>query len=232
MVLGLVAGVLVSRWLIGHRPNIAVRLGLRAPYESLAEDDDGPPAVDPESIPITVNPTEEAKVASIAHPQLRRLLNALLKWKPKRHRDEDGFQRSFRTHLLKNGYTDEEVKRHERVNWTAYDRDATSKDKKAIPDYVVENIVLVEIKRNITGSSESDRSLGQMQRYSIAWRGRGPALLVVCNEYDDNLRKLTDQAVRGWKRQKKYGVPVMAYFARHPSVAEGDDEFPADSFSP
>ena len=105
-------------------------------------------------------------------------------------------------------------------------RDPDSGDRRAVPDFSFRS-VLVEIKRNITGSSDTDRALGQMARYCVAWRRKGPALLIVCNEYDHDLRMFVERTVRGWKAQ---GIPVMAYFARHPSVAAGDDEFPPGTF--
>jgi hypothetical protein len=155
------------------------------------------------------------------------LLTTLTTWKPKRHRAEDAFQQSFERHLVKSGYADPAITRHPRLLWTAEDRDPDSDDTRAVPDFSVKR-VLVEIKRNITASSDSDRALGQMARYCVAWRRQGPALLIVCNEFDPNLRMFVARTVRGWKAQ---GVPVVAYFVRSDASDTGsDDEFPAGTF--
>jgi hypothetical protein len=74
----------------------------------------------------------------------------------------------------------------------------------------------------------SDRALGKIARYCIAWRREGPALLVVCNDFNLNLHKFVERTVRGWKAQ---GVPVVAYFVRADAGDTGnDDEFLAGSF--
>jgi hypothetical protein len=193
------------------------------------DDPSGPPAVNPAdpNLPDSVDATQVAKIERIPHAQLRELARSLKTWKPRRHRDEAGYQRSFAAHLLKSGYAQEDVTRHPRLRWTAEDRDPDSDDKHAVPDFSVKR-VLVEIKRDVTSSSHSDRALGQMSRYCIAWRREGPALLVVCNDYDPGLRTFVNRTVRGWKAQ---GVPVVAYFVRASAGDVGaDDEFPAGTF--
>ena len=226
-VLGVLVALIACRWLIANNQPFAAKLGLVPRTMRTNEDDEDPPAVEPESIPVAVDPTEQREIDSIPHQQLRRLVQTLRTWAPKRHQDEDGFQKSFLRPLLKSGYPAEAVERHPRSRWTARDRAPPDKDRNAIPDFRVDGVVIVEIKRNITGSGVSDRSLGQMQRYSFAFRRTGPALLVVCNEFDDGLRIFVEKTIRGWKAT---GSPVMAYFARHPSLADGDDEFPAGSW--
>jgi hypothetical protein len=195
------------------------------------DDKTGPSAVDPgdPNLPDAVTTaTDNATIERIPHEELRTLVRTLMTWQPKRHKKEDSFQRSFERHLSENGVPPARIERHPRLPWTAEDRDPNSQDKEAIPDFSVGS-VLVEIKRNVFASAESDRILGQMARYCIAWRRKGPALLVVCNEYDDNLRRFVERTVRGWKAQ---GIPVMAYFARNPQVVAGDDEFPPGTFPP
>jgi hypothetical protein len=226
---GIAAGYVACWWLIANRPIVAHRLRLMgAPRLDDDAEDDGPPAVAPELLPDSISPHEVAKVAMIPHLELRRLIGALLTWKPKRHQVEEGFQRSFERHLLDNSYSANEIKRHPQLRWTARDRAPTSGDKRAVPDFVIADSVLVEIKRNVEFSGASDRSLGQMNRYSIGFRRHGPALLVVCNEYDDELRVLVEKTVRSWKT---HGAPVMAYFARDPNVRDEDSEFAEQSKS-
>jgi hypothetical protein len=224
---GLIGVVVLAK----TRPALLARVGLpfaRPNAIAVFNSEDGPPAIDPAdpNLPDAVDPTEEAKIARIPHEDLRELIRALSTWRPKRHNDEEAFQRSFQRHLLQSGYAEPTITRHPRLRWTAEDRDPGSHDKRAVPDFSVKK-VLVEIKRNITASAESDRALGQMARYCIAWRREGPAVLVVCNDFDRNLRTFVERTVRGWKAQ---GVPVMAYFARQASVESGDDEFLPETF--
>jgi hypothetical protein len=181
-----------------------------------------PPAIQPEVLPDSVTPGEQHKAAVIPHAELRRLIKTLQTWKPKRHHAEDGFHRSFERHLLESGYLPSELERHRALRWNARDQAPTLGDKRAVPDFIVADSVLVEIKRNVDGSSSSDRSLGQMSRYSMAFRRKGPALLVVCNEFDAELRVFVEKTIRGWKT---HGAPVMAYFAREPDVRSEDSEF-------
>jgi hypothetical protein len=227
---GAVVCLLVSQWLVANRPGLAQKVGLRISQAAVAPGaPEGPPAVAPDAIPDTASSsTSIEEIERIPHSELRRLLLALKTWKPKHHAGEDAFQRSFMRHLLANGYAEDEIERHKRMTWTAREREPNTDDKRAVPDFVIGGKVLVEIKRNVTGSGESDRSLGQMQRYSIAFRRTGPAVLIVCNEYDENLRIFVERTIRAWKSQ---GTPVLAYFARHPSVIEGDDEFPKDQWA-
>ena len=227
VVVGLIGAIVLAR----KRPDLFPRVGVRVagPSVPVFDDGGGAPAVDPAdpNLPDAVDATEEARIARIPHAELRELVRTLSAWKPQRHQHEDSFQRSFERHLLGGGYAESTIIRHPRLRWTAEDRDPDSDDKRAVPDFSVKN-VLVEIKRNITASSESDRALGQMARYCIAWRQKGPALLVVCNEFDHNLRTFVERTVRGWKAQ---GVPVMAYFARADGIIEaGDDEFVPGTF--
>lgn len=185
-------------------------------------------ALDPAhpDLPDAVDASEKEKIARIPHAGLRELLTGLQSWHPQRHRHEDSFQRSFLRHLVKLRYDEASITRHPRLRWTAEDRDPDSDDARAVPDFSVKT-VLVEIKRNVTASAESDRALGQMARYCMAWRREGPAVLIVCNEYDGNLRTFVERTVRGWKAQ---GLPVMAFFARSGTVQAGDDEFEPGTF--
>jgi hypothetical protein len=180
------------------------------------------PAVDPAKLPDTLTPeeVEHGAAEKLPDPELKRLVKTLTAWTPRRHRDEYKFHQSFEEFLLGEGYDEDEIEYEPRVAWKAVQG---ADERYAKPDFVISGRVLVEIKRNITGSSDSDRSLGQMLRYLIAWAGKGPAILIVCNEYDDNLRGMIQRHVRSWKAQ---GVPVMAYFVRSEATSEAIADLP------
>jgi hypothetical protein len=61
-----------------------------------------------------------------------------------------------------------------------------------------------------------------MLRYLLAWKRRGPAVLVVCGDCSEELRFLIRTYVVGWRRQIQ--LPVTVYFKRD-STAPTDDEF-------
>lgn len=212
--LGVFACWFVAKHLIQSRSPLAKSLRLVAAPSYEDDGLSGPPAMDPNSLPdtVTAEDIEQGRVGDLPDAELDRIVHLLPKWRPKRHQDEYGFHRSFDRFLLENGYSEDQVELEPRVSWTAGDEGAP-RTRHAQPDFVVRGRVLIEIKRNLTGSSESDRSLGQMLRYLVAWRSRGPALLLVCNEYDDNLRRLIGRHVKSWKAQ---GVPILAYFVRAP----------------
>jgi hypothetical protein len=213
LLVGLGAGFVMCRWLVRARPELASRLGFGGGLDRFAQmlPGHGVPAVDPAKMPDTLTPEEvEAGAAErLPDPELKRLIMLLPGWAPRRFKDEYRFHSAFESFLLQNGYSEGDVSYEQRVSWAAIE--GSDERRQARPDFIIRDRVLVEIKRNLTISSQSDRSLGQMLRYLIAWAGRGPAVLLVCNEYDDNLRAMIQRHVRSWKAQ---GVPVMAYFVR------------------
>jgi hypothetical protein len=224
---GVLAGYGLCRWLIGSRQSFAARLGLspKAPTGYLPPPGASAPAVDPGRLPDTLTPEDVRNGAAetLPDPELKRLVETLMAWAPLQHRSERKFHHSFEDFLFEHGYTDADIEYEPRVFWTAVEG---VEERHAKPDFVIRKRVLVEIKRNITGSGDSDRSLGQMLRYLIAWAGKGPAILIVCNQYDDNLRALVQRHVRSWKAQ---GVPVMAYFVRSRASSEAIADLPSES---
>jgi hypothetical protein len=227
------AGVFwLVRWLAVAQPALAVRLRLAASgptYELL--DGQPAPAVDPTLSGVLTLTREEVQAGGakkLPDEELKRLVELLAGdpgrgngWVPRKHQDEYRFQESFERFLLEHGYSEDDVQPEAAVSWRA--AEGAIEKRHARPDFIVRRRVLVEIKRNLTASGASDRALGQMLRYLVAWADKGPALLLVCNECDGHLRALIKRYVRSWQAQ---GVPVMAYFVRTDSHADAIADLP------
>lgn len=220
--LGIVGGVFLARWIARNRKDVAHRLGLSTRATWLPAPGEKPPAVDPEKMPdtLTAEDVKQGAAKKLPHPDLQELIERIIHWQPKRHRSERKFHESFEDFLLEQGYDYDDYQHEHRISWCL---DDGSESRYARPDFIIRDEVLVEIKRNITVSGTTDRALGQMLRYLMAWRSKGPAVLVVCNDYDENLRQFVQRSVRSWKAQ---GVPVMAYFVRSADDKAALDDVP------
>lgn len=194
---------------------------IRAFDAELADQIAAAPAVQPESVPAVIDePTRERHdpeqiLSRISHPDLRDVLRALWGWNPRsREGDERGYVNSMLVHVRKNGVPTNEVERDPRIQWPGSKRWAQ-------PDVVVRKNVLIEIKADLTTSSASDRSLGQMLRYLLAFKTTGPAVLIVCGECDPLMSMIVRQYVEVWRNELR--LPVTVWFARTESVAKVED---------
>jgi hypothetical protein len=152
-------------------------------------------------------------------------LALLIRWTPRRHGSEDRYQNSFRAYAPKNGYAGR-IEERRQVTWGMEGRDPT---RVAYPDFVLGDIggpdkrkVLVELKANLSSSSEVDRAMGQMLRYLLAWKAHGPAILAVCGETPPEMRFLVRLYINMWREVVR--LPVTVYFKR-------DDVIPADQLA-
>lgn len=179
------------------------------------------PAVDPESIPAVIDERTrehsdpELVLGRVSDPDLKQVLGALWGWNPRsRDGDERGYVNSMLAHVRKNGIPASEVERERRIHWAGGKRWAQ-------PDVVVRNKVLIEVKADLATSSASDRSLGQMLRYLLAFKKEGPAVLIVCGKCDPLMAMIVREYVDVWRREMR--LPVTVWFARTESVASVED---------
>jgi len=194
---------------------------IRAVDAELADQIAAAPAVEPELVPAVIDErtrdrnAPEQVLSRVAHPDLRQVLQALWGWKPRsREGDERGYVNSMLVHARKNGVPTNEVERDPRIQWPGSKRWAQ-------PDVVVRKSVLIEVKADLTTSSSSDRSLGQMLRYLLAFKTTGPAVLIVCGECDPLMSMIVQQYVDVWRNELR--LPVTVWFARTQSVAQVED---------
>ena len=124
---------------------------------------DGVPAV------LDVWHMEENALTAVRHEGLRKLLEALKSWRPRRCHYEDDYQQSLLRHLQK--VLDGAVIRDRKPLWK-------QGNLIGYPDIWISDSVLIELKRELS-AGEADRALGQVWKYADAWRA-GPVLLVLC----------------------------------------------------
>lgn len=192
-----------------------------------------PVASVPEEVPLTdqdairLAATDEAalNVAKrfIRDPGVAKAFTTLVRWKTRAGNDEDTFQRSFRNHANRSGYSGALAEK-QRIPWGG-----GGGSRVAIPDFLLDDRVLVEIKAGLEASGETDRAMGQMLRYLLAWKGKGPAILAVCGRITPELRFLVRLYVRTWRRQ--LNLPVTVYFKFDDDASRSDEhlEMPTEA---
>jgi hypothetical protein len=147
---------------------------------------------------------------------LRAFLFALRDWSPQYHEAESSYGNSLQTYMRRGSFGPDEF-----VRWPSNLKLRLAEDEsKVAPDFCFRGRLLVEIKGNIFTASETDRALGQIVRYLLAWKQKGPALLIVCGECRDLYRALMLTYVTIWRRDLR--IPITVYFLR----AEGAEQVP------
>jgi hypothetical protein len=194
---------------------------IRQVDEELADQITAAPAVAPEAIPAVIDEharnlqSAEQVIGRVPHADLQHVLRVLWGWKPRsREGNEKGYVNSMLAYMRRNGVPSNEVERERRIQWAGGKRWAQ-------PDVVVRGKVLVEIKSDLTTSSASDRSLGQMLRYLLAFKQIGPAVLIICGERDPLMTMIVRQYVEVWRSELR--LPVTVWFAREESASQVDD---------
>jgi hypothetical protein len=150
---------------------------------------------------------------------LKRLLRALRGWEPNSptYGDEAGYADSMRRYLSRSGITRDgnyEMQPPLRLDL----KEGTP--RKFAPDFVFWSRLLVEVKGDMSRASDSDRSLGQLFRYLLAWKEKGPAVLIICGDCDGILRFIIREYVTTWR--ERFSMPVTVFFAQH----EGAEDVP------
>jgi hypothetical protein len=190
---------------------------VRAVHPLMATIIESKPAVDPESAgPATV---DEATVNAadagqrlarlVRDPDLRDFLVALKSWTPQYHEAEASYGSSLQRYVARQSG----VSANEFVRWPSDIRLRLEDDEgRVAPDFCFRKRVLVEIKGDLHTASETDRALGQMVRYLLAWKQHGPALLIVCGRHRAVYRALVRVYVHLWRTTLR--IPVTVYFLR------------------
>lgn len=204
----------------------------------LAEIIESKPAVPVRSVPeeiliskaaqdeIQSAPTAAAavKVASefIRNEEVAKVVAAVTRWRPRLCNSETDYQNSFIRHIRRGSYyTENQIEEKGRITW-GHDQGGR---RTAIPDLLLGNKdndsdkrILVELKANLTVSGETDRAMGQMLRYLIAWKRRGPSMLIVCGDVSPEIRFLVRIYINAWR--KILNLPVTVLFRRFPAGTE------------
>jgi hypothetical protein len=191
---------------------------LRASDPELADAIEGDPAVEVSTVPETLTAADQRAIETaspavaeqvaarfIRNPDLRRVVVQLAHWRTRKNNSEEVYENSFRRHARSHGYRDT-LSKKERIKWRVGD----GGERIAIPDLILDDTVLVELKAGLSKSGEMDRALGQMLRYLLAWKKRGPAVLAICGATTPETRWLVLSHVNTWRKQLNF--PVMAFF--------------------
>jgi hypothetical protein len=193
-----------------------------------------PPEVKPsQAMRIMDAPTDEAalKVAKefIRDPEVANIAVALVRWNPRRRQagvdlTESEYQESFTRSLQRRGYSGQ-IETRPSVSWSADEKHGGG-SRDAYPDMVVRERVLVELKADLTASSNADRALGQMLRYLLAWKDRGPSVLAVCGYASPEMIFLVRHHINIWR--KTLLLPVTVYFKQEGVPSDSMAAFPQD----
>jgi hypothetical protein len=185
------------------------------------------PAVRVDSVPAEIDQQmiEEIQSAStdeeadarverlVVDRDVRRVIVALSRWRPRRRvRGEDlseqGYEESFIRSLQQRGFGGD-ISQQETVYWSS-DSKHGGGSRRAKPDIILKDRVLIELKGNMTKSAEADRAMGQVLRYLLAWKQKGPAVLAVCGDVAPEMAFLVRLYVKDWR--ETLNLPVTVFF--------------------
>jgi hypothetical protein len=108
---------------------------------------------------------------------LNGFVSAMKSWNPGKCNYEYEFQDKLYRHL-KNSLPDSQIEMEYPIGDKAH-------GNKRRADIVVDETILIEMKRGNIGAGEEDRAKGQISKYSEIWRNRGPVILLLCgHEYE------------------------------------------------
>jgi hypothetical protein len=204
-----------SRELDATTENILDEIRVQEP--ALVEIIERAPATPVEDVPAEIDASEvngpdaEEHLAGIRDPHLTRFLRALHGWHPasSTYGDELGFGNSMVWHLTNRA----KISRSEIQNQVPLRLELGGASKPLKPDFILWDRLLVEVKGDMDNSAASDRSMGQLFRYLLAWKSKGPSVLVICGRCDPVLLILIRIYVNIWRQ--RFRVPVTVFFASH-----------------
>lgn len=198
-----------------------------------------PPAVPVESVPATVTTAqvnalqaastlEDATALALKYVRdddVARVVALLARWRPRRARagvelTEREYEERLARVLRTEGFADQ-IDRQRRVGWRGDNPSGT--ERMAVPDFVLRNRVLVELKADLVRSDQVDRAMGQMLRYLLAWRDKGVAVLAVCGNVPPEMRFLIRTYIESWRTTLQ--TPVTVIFRKTDSEADVAVEF-------
>jgi hypothetical protein len=140
----------------------------------------------------------QAVVANNKSNLFNGFVNAMQNWNPGKCYYEYEFQDKLYRHL-KNLLPDSEIE----MEYPIGDKEHKNKRR---ADIVIDDTILIEMKRGNIGSSEEDRAKGQISEYAEIWRNRGPVILLLCgHDYEHAKESFTPTMIK----QVKLERPVL-----------------------
>jgi hypothetical protein len=102
--------------------------------------------------------------------ELRPLAITLSEWRPREHEREAGYESSLVNFLKKRlpGVTTKQQQPFEAEDGT-----------RGKLDVVIDDVLVIELKRSLKAAGEADRAVGQIFKYAASWKN-GPVVLLLC----------------------------------------------------
>jgi hypothetical protein len=201
-----------------------------------------PPAVPVENVPPSLTSQQQEELRNCPTPESRKerahrfikdpdaadVIAVLAGWRPTRRRaGVELTEREYEEKLIRflqrreHGFNGA-IERRPPAQW-GRDDVVDAETRKAIPDLAIRDRVLVELKGELKRSGDADRAMGQMLRYLLAWRLRGPAILVICGEVDPSIKFLVRRYIDSWRQTLRLAVTV--FFVREDMAADASVEY-------
>ena len=149
-------------WLLSRRRKSAATRSFEIGAQQLAVRTDLPLVID----------LFDAAVTRMPLPQeIHRVLDTLAAWKPRAMDWEEDYEASLKRFLVKR-LPGVKVDRQRQI-------DPAQGKRGGIVDVVVDDILAIEIKKELRTSGESDRAVAQVWKYAEVWK-RGPLFVLLC----------------------------------------------------
>lgn len=123
----------------------------------------------PGSVPLIVDVRQSETWTAGVPAEFHPLLGALARWKPRANERESGYERSLVRFLERNIPG---IDAQTQLPFQAED------GTRGRIDVVLDDVVAIELKRDLRVSADADRAVGQVLKYAASWR-KGPVILLL-----------------------------------------------------
>jgi hypothetical protein len=121
------------------------------------------------TVPLVIDLRQSVPLSADVPSEFHPLLNTLAQWKPRASEREAGYERSLVRFLERN------VPGIDAQTQLPFEADDGTRGR---IDVVLDDVVAIELKRDLRASSEADRAVGQIIKYAASWR-KGPVILLL-----------------------------------------------------
>jgi hypothetical protein len=122
------------------------------------------------TVPLIIDVRQPSNLSGQVPVEFEPLLSILAQWRPRASEREAGYERSLVRFLERNMPG---IDAQTQLPFQAED------GTRGRIDIVLDEVVAIELKRDLRASADADRAVGQVLKYAASWR-RGPVLLLLC----------------------------------------------------